>query len=697
MAFMPLPSSISTRIALGLGVVSALAACVVIVAVRDECRRRTLYEAEAKARIILDHTPSLHGFVPTGPLPAQFKWSDPGLRKFIHPAWLSSSEAFREPDEQSFLFDIKHYYEKHCAINARCPGNEADLHERGFLEQLNADPDLITKSEVVTLDGKPYYSLMSRGLRMEQSCAQCHSIPEKAPAGLVEMYGPQRGFHREQGKIVSAVSIRVELTQAYEAADHFAIRLSIMFLSILAFLFLFQHFLLKGLFLRPLRKLRDKALELAASDEHLGEAIPTASKEEFSELTEAFNRMSASFKARVSERKAAEDALHREQLQLEARVAARTEELSRLNEQLMAEDREKAQIQAALIQERDFVECLVNTAQTIILVLDEQGRIVRFNPYLEKLTGVKLEEVKGQDWFYHFLPLDCRINVRQLFCHALAGGNHMVYANFIRTRDGGMRLIEWCSAEMRNPDGTLLGLLSIGQDITEKKKAEEALKKSEMRLRDLYAQLLKTQEEERRKLSKEVHDSIGSPLAAIKIGLENAVMQHARSSAGGVDSLRALAELAQHSVRECRRIMTDLRPPVLDDYGITVAIRWLCERFEVIYPHIRIEKNIELSEKEIPEFLRIVLFRIVQEALNNAAKHSGANNISVSLKCGEQIELMIRDDGCGFDAAQVMSSKDREAGFGISNMKERTEISGGLFLIETGLECGTAVHARWPY
>lgn len=696
MALRRIPPSISTRILLSFGIVSALAACIALIAVRNELRRYALHDAKSKALLILDHKLSPHGFVPAEQVPVLFKWAEPEQRKYFEPSWISSNYAVRAAHEHSGFPGTANFYEKNCSINARNPGNEADEHERAFLEELNRDPGLVTKSEIITLDGEPYYSLLHRGLRMEESCVQCHTLPERAPAGMVELYGPERGFHREPGKTVSAISIRVRLAEAYAAVDHFSIRLSILFLCILACLFQFQHLLTKRMLLTPLKRIRDKALELAASDKHLGESIPAPSGIELSELTDAFNRMSANLKGRVSEREAAEAALQKVQSMLEARVEERTVELSRAYEQLKADDREKTQIQDALIQERDFVESLVNTAQAIILVLDEQGRIVRFNPYLEKLTGIKLEEVKGQDWFYWFLPLDCRVRVRKLFFETLSGQKSKGFANPIRTRDGDLRLIEWYSAVMRRPDGTPVGFLSIGQDITEKQRAEEALKRSEMWLRNLYSQLLKTQEEERRNLSKEVHDSIGSPLAAIKIGLENAIMLRQREGVN-TENLRALAELAQHSMRECRRIMTDLRPPVLDDYGITAAIRWLCDRFEAINPDMRIEKKIELSEKAIPEFLRIVLFRIVQEALNNAARHSGAKNITISLKCGEHIELLVRDDGCGFDAAAVTSRKKHETGFGISNMKERTELSGGLFTIETCVDRGTTVHARWPY
>ncbi|MHC1729112.1 MAG: PAS domain S-box protein [Syntrophobacteraceae bacterium] len=472
------------------------------------------------------------------------------------------------------------------------------------------------------------------------------------------------------------------------------LRLSAVYLCVLASLFLVHHFLMKRLLLGPLRKIHDQALRLAASDEHLGEMIPLPPGGELAEVTDAFNRMSQKLKDRVSSRRAAEEELQRALDLLETRVAQRDSEVSSVYEQCRVEVQEKNRVQDALIQERDFIESLVNTAQAIILVLDGQGRIVRFNPYLEKLSGYKLEEVAGQDWFYIFLPPDCRAKDRGVFSQTMSGRQVRGYVSTIRTKGGQERQIEWYNDELTRPDGSRIGLLSVGQDITKRRKAEEELQKSEMRLRNLYSQLLRAQEEERRRISKEVHDSIGSPLAGIKIGLENAFLLDKKGTMEA-QSLRALIDLTQHVMRECRRIMTDLRPPVLDDYGIVAAIRWSCERFQMINPGIKIDRQIEVSENDIPASLRIVLFRIVQEALNNAAIHSGAKMITISLFKENQIELRIHDDGCGFNMNSVLSRKAGQGGFGISNMQERVELSGGSFEIETDVEKGTTVCARW--
>jgi PAS domain S-box-containing protein len=697
MVFGCLPIKISTRLFLSIGFVFVLAAFILLIAARDELRHQTLAEAEAKAQIILDHKLATHKYFHEELKPGLLELTK-SIRSddFFEPAWMSSTYAIRRIGLRFRSISTTKYIDRNCAIDARNPENEAGNSERDFINELNRNPGLIKKTQILLLDGQPYFILLSRGLEMKEPCLQCHGSPDDAPLDLINLYGRDRGFNRELGKTISAISIGIPLKETYVAAKRFSIRLSGLFLTVFACLFIIQHLLMRRLFFDPLKKIHNKALEIADSDKHLGETIPPPPGKELADLTEAFNRMSESLKARVMERESAEDALREAQALLEARVEERTAELSRAYDKLKLEINEKMQFQEALIRERDFVESLVNTAQGIILVLDEKGRIVRYNPYLENISGYKLDDVRGKDWFDIFLPQEERARTRELFMLGLSEAQRSTgYINPIRTRGGQVRQIEWFSDNLRSHDGGRIGLLSIGQDITERIRAEEALRRSEMWLRSLYSQLLKAQEEERRKISKEVHDSIGSPLAAIKIGLENTLMRGEKGKMQ-LESLRALTDLAQHAMRECRRIMADLRPSVLDDYGIVATIKWFCDRFQVVNPDICIEKKIEVSENQVPESLRIVLFRIVQEALNNAARHSGAETITISLSKGDRIELSVSDNGRGFDMKSILTNREHDRGFGISNMKERTELSGGSFQIVTGME-GTTVYARWSF
>jgi signal transduction histidine kinase len=162
------------------------------------------------------------------------------------------------------------------------------------------------------------------------------------------------------------------------------------------------------------------------------------------------------------------------------------------------------------------------------------------------------------------------------------------------------------------------------------------------------------------------------------------------------ESLEALIPVVQQASEEVRQIHTNLRPSLLDDLGIVMTVSWFCREFEKLYSGIRIEKAIQLEEKDMPERLKIVVFRILQEALNNVAKHASANLVRVSLKeTSGQIELAIEDNGRGFDAKDLSVMTPKE-GFGLTSMKERTELSGGGFAIESEKGTGTTLRASWP-
>jgi signal transduction histidine kinase len=223
-----------------------------------------------------------------------------------------------------------------------------------------------------------------------------------------------------------------------------------------------------------------------------------------------------------------------------------------------------------------------------------------------------------------------------------------------------------------------------------------ALKESENHLRVLATQLLTAQENERKLVAGEIHDSIGSSLTAVKFKVEDAIQQVEQGVVAS-ESLKGLISTVQHAIEESRRIQMNLRPSMLDDLGILTTLNWHCREFQKIFCHISIEKKIDISEDDVPHSLKTVIYRIFQEALNNISKHSRADLISFSLrKNSGSIELTIQDNGQGFDVEKISSTESSRKGMGLGNMRERTELSGGYFSIESGKESGTVIRALWP-
>ena len=236
------------------------------------------------------------------------------------------------------------------------------------------------------------------------------------------------------------------------------------------------------------------------------------------------------------------------------------------------------------------------------------------------------------------------------------------------------------------------------EDITRRKKAEEGLEKSRKDLRSLSSKLIKAEEKERKRIAHELHDSLGQSLTAIKYTTESIInrMTSEGSPSRHIELLTSLIPRIQQAVKEVRDISIALRPSMLDDLGIVETIFWFCAEFESIYLDIHVNKDIHVGEKNIPKDLKTTMFRVLQESLNNVAKHSRADHVHVSLEMvNESIILAIEDNGMGFDVESVLAKKKRMAGLGIDSMRNRVELTGGILALESGIGKGASVRAVW--
>jgi signal transduction histidine kinase len=229
----------------------------------------------------------------------------------------------------------------------------------------------------------------------------------------------------------------------------------------------------------------------------------------------------------------------------------------------------------------------------------------------------------------------------------------------------------------------------------ERKEAEEALKKSEKARRLLSSRILTAQEEERKRIARDLHDSTCQTLGLIKMTCEKALAQMDRK-APAAETLETLLPSIPEALEDIRRIIQDLRPPTLDDFGLLMTITWFCREFEEKYPGIQINEKTDLAEADIPAPLKIVIYRVLQEALNNIAKHSKASLVSVCLaKRNGNMELTVEDNGLGFDP-KSNPMENPSKGMGLGSMRERVELSGGTLSLESSPGSGTRIRVSWP-
>ena len=239
----------------------------------------------------------------------------------------------------------------------------------------------------------------------------------------------------------------------------------------------------------------------------------------------------------------------------------------------------------------------------------------------------------------------------------------------------------------------------LREEIDERKRAQDELERSEGELKRLSSQLLSVQEDERKRIARDLHDSIGQSLAAVKFAAESALEKMRQGSIQeSIDAMGDLIPVVKLASEEVRRIHTDLRPSLLDDLGIEATIGWFCREFEKLHASVEIEKQILIEEEGLEEDLKLAIFRVLQEALNNVVKHAKADMVFVSLTgSDEKIELVVRDNGLGFDLGHALSEKGPSKGLGLTSMRERAELTGGFFSIESNRGSGTSLRVSWPH
>ncbi len=330
----------------------------------------------------------------------------------------------------------------------------------------------------------------------------------------------------------------------------------------------------------------------------------------------------------------------------------------------------------------------------------QTGAIVSFRNWAQ-ILGYPEDEIESNNsmWERSLHPDDRERVMDSLNAHL--EGKTPLYESAYRLRAksgewkwilGKAKVIAWDS------EGKPLRAVGIHIDVTARKEAEQALRESEMLLRSLSSKLLSVQEEERKRIAGELHDTIGQTLAAVKYWVETIIQSKDTIDIEEVmKRLQMFVPTLQRSIEETRTIYMGLRPTMLDSMGVTATLMWFCREFMKLYPKLHIELQIDIEEHAIPEHLKIVIFRIVQEALNNVAKHSKAEWVDLTLSRNEDsIELAILDDGVGVDPSEIPAKAGSAGSLGLTGMMERAELTGGTFSFTSGPGEGTAIRASWP-
>ena len=350
---------------------------------------------------------------------------------------------------------------------------------------------------------------------------------------------------------------------------------------------------------------------------------------------------------------------------------------------------ERKRADAAVLQERDRAQQYLDIADVILLALDLDGRISLINRKGCSTLGWEERDLRGRDWIETCLPPRTRATLRATF-HNLLSGDISSVENPILTKCGRERLIRWRNSLLRDGDGRVVGTLSSGEDITERQRAQEELQR-------LSGQLLRLQDEERRKIARDLHDSTGQNLVVLATNLSqlDALLP---SSATRLHVLSvSCRKLADQCVREIRTLSYLLHPPLLDETGLADAIRHFSEGFAK-RSGIRACLKVTPNFGRMPKDVELTLFKVVQESLTNVQRHSGNSRVKIELnRIGKDVTVEISDTGRRRSARRAGTNSDIpfEVGVGIPSMQERVNMIGGFLSIDSN-RCGTTIRVKIP-
>jgi len=258
----------------------------------------------------------------------------------------------------------------------------------------------------------------------------------------------------------------------------------------------------------------------------------------------------------------------------------------------------------------------------------------------------------------------------------------------------GVGVIDAYDFPFTDVDGSPL-ILEMDIDITDRKRAEQELKEKARELADLSSQLVSAQENERQRVSYDLHDNVWQSLVAIRFEIERLFSSQEDWGALRNKSKQVMANIAG-AVGKIRSMQGDLWPYVMDDIGLTATIDWYCREFIKNHSGLAIERKNDFTDGEIPSSAKIVIYRILQETLSNVKKHSQAKHVTISLvRKNHGIEFTVQDDGVGFDPEETIAKRTPWGGLGLLNIKARAELSGGKFEVESAIGKGTTVRATW--
>jgi len=344
----------------------------------------------------------------------------------------------------------------------------------------------------------------------------------------------------------------------------------------------------------------------------------------------------------------------------------------------------------------DYLQAIINSLEDELMVIDRDYRIIQANEAVLIKHGKRSDEVIGEYCYHvsHGLSDLCRPPHHECPIKAVwkTGKATRVTHLHVYNEDNERqeRYVDIIASPIVDSQGNVIAVAELMRDVTEAKEMElknaklhQELQHKEKIRGELLSDILSIQEEERKRIARELHDETSQVLASLTASLEAMIGMLPANT----DKIKTLLKRAQglsvNLIDEIHRLIYELRPTLLDDLGLVAATRWLAEN-NLEAAGVTVNFKVIGKERRLPPQLETTLFRVIQEAISNIAKHAHAKKASLILHFRRSvIRVSIKDDGRGFDVEEAISSKDRPRGLGLLGMKERVELFNGTFIIHS--------------
>jgi len=345
----------------------------------------------------------------------------------------------------------------------------------------------------------------------------------------------------------------------------------------------------------------------------------------------------------------------------------------------------RLRVQSALRESEERFRLMANTAPVLIWMAGPDKLCTYFNKHWLDFTGKTLEPELGEGWMEGVHPEDAP-KCMDTYERAFDRREDFSMEYRLRRHDGEYRWLLDTGVPRFNPDGSFAGYIGSAIDVTDHKRAEEALT-------NVSHRLIEAQEEERRYVARELHDDIGQLIVLLAIEIQNLEDSLPESNRGLRNQAAQISKRAREISRDIQSLSHRLHSSKLELLGVVAAIKSYCSELSA---ERQVEINFVHSDvpRSLPREISLCLFRVLQEALRNGVKHSGVRQFQAELRGAPgAILLTVRDSGVGFDVDEVMNKR----GLGLISMQERVKLAKGTISIASNQNAGTEISVRVPF